>query len=488
MKNIRDDALPSLPFLSWKALAEAKFAFAESFAIKLSHDDVLYADQVIRLLPKKRMTVFGVWRGKNVVAKLFFDKKHAKRHLQKEMQGIELLLENKIPTPQIYHHDISQDKKIHILISERIFIGKSLDEIWRERKSVTEIMPILQAMMIELATQHVLGIVQQDLHLKNFLILPKKIYTLDGAEIENTGALLPKKESMLNLALFFSQFGVGMKPYYEKLFKYYAKSRGWILKLADFNDLTDMINEHDRERWQQYSKKIYRDCTDFMATKSFNTIAVINRRHMQPAFETFLSDPESLMQQANQILKAGRSSTVIKTTINGRDYVIKRYNVKNMWHFLRRMFRPTRAYATWRMAHKLILFGVPTAKPIAFLEKRMFGLRTVSYSISEYVKGPDAQHFFSTHATDDIDTVRLIKKVTALLKSFANLKITHGDLKLTNILIDEKGIPMLIDLDGTVEHNSDFALRRIFKKEIKRFLRNFGDKPYLQAEFNKELR
>lgn len=487
IRNIKEDNLFAIPFISWKALQLAQFGYTSPFVLKLKNEEVLYADEIIRIVPKKRMTVFGRWRGKQVVAKLFYDKTHALRHIEKELAGLKTLTDHNIPTPACLQQDESHDKKTHILISERIVDGASLAEIWQNREHYPDVMHTLKRMMVELATQHVFGIVQRDIHLKNYLISEKKVYTLDGADISLDRQLLPKKMSMENLALFFSQFGVNLGEAYQDLFKVYAKARGWILKPIDSQYLASLVEEHNQQRWRDYGKKIYRNCTQFLRFKRWNMIGVIDRHYWNHEFAEFFSNPEKLFnKESNVILKQGRSNTVIKTTIGNQDFVIKRYNLKNKWHFLRRAFRPTRAYSAWKIANKLALFGVPTAHPVAFLEKRCLNLRSVSYSVLEYVPGMHANEFFSTRATDDENTTTLVISMVALLKHLAQLKITHGDLKLTNFLIHNNK-PVLIDLDGSIEHHANYAFNFIYRKEIKRFLKNFIDMPYLQDEFRKKL-
>src|SRR5205085_2272884 len=122
---------------------------------------------------------------------------------------------------------------------------------------------ILHAMTIELATQHVIGVLQNDLHLKNYLVSGRKIYTLDSASMEFDDKPLNKKVSLTNLALFFAQLGVGTDELRQKLFHVYTKSRGWIIKEADVDHLMQSLKNWNQLRKQRYEKKIFRNCTTF---------------------------------------------------------------------------------------------------------------------------------------------------------------------------------------------------------------------------------
>lgn len=473
----------------WRDLSSAKFSFDSPFRLGLMGNQIFIAERVVRILPKKRIVAFGTWEGKQVVAKLFFDPQRAKRHAEKDAAGVKVLIENKVPTPGILYQGLSEDKRIHVVLLERIFDSQNLEEMWLDRQSLDELLPVMQAVMTELATQHVLGLMQHDAHLKNFLVTEKHIYTLDGDQIERFPQMLNKKASMQNLALFLSQLGIGLEAYQEKLFLYYAKLRGWLLKPEDSTFLFLEIKKCNEQRWQRFEKKVFRDCTDFVSMSKWKAHGMYNRQYTGPEFLAFLQQPDMLIDQAEgaNVLKAGRSSTVVKVELDRRTLVIKRYNMKNMLHRIRRCLRPTRALVSWRLAQKMRLFGVRTAKPVAFIENKYLGFRSKSYYVTEYIPGMDIGDYFTAHRNDQSLVSAMVTKVSVLLKSLLKLEITHGDLKSTNILIDEKSRPVFIDLDGANEHLSLSGLRSAWHKEIKRFLRNFNGDIELQEKLKNEL-
>jgi hypothetical protein len=56
--------------------------------------------------------------------------------------------------------------------------------------------------------------------------------------------------------------------------------------------------------------------------------------------------------------------------VAGRTLVIKRYNIKGFAHWLKRFWRPSRAWHSWREGNRLAFLGIATPKPLAVLEKR----------------------------------------------------------------------------------------------------------------------
>jgi tRNA A-37 threonylcarbamoyl transferase component Bud32 len=480
---------PSLVSLTWNDLQAIDFKFNTPFCLYLDNKQALICERIVRLIPKRRIVVYGLLNGKHIVAKLFIDAKRAKLQLEKDIAGIKLLKENKVPTPALIHQGTTLDQRAHVLVLDRITYADNLAEIWQSKHNVdTIVMLALQAVVLEIATQHVFGIVQQDLHLKNFLVTEKVIYTLDGGQIQIFPPLLPKAASMNNLALFLSQLSVDAEGYQEELFKHYAKARGWQLKPQDFVDLMLLIKKWDALRWEKFQKKIYRECTQFVGVEGWRFKGMYDREYTGPELMDFLASPDSAFKNNKaEILKAGRSATVIKVTLDDRDYVIKRYNIKNMWHRLRRCLRQTRASLSWRLAHKLRLFDVPVARPVAFIENRLAGLRGSSYYVTEYVSGEHAGTYFDRHLNNNTLITEMVKRIHLLLKRVSKLELTHGDLKITNILVNTDHQPVLIDLDGALEHMSLSGLNKTWEKELERFLRNFDVDSIIRKQFEAEF-
>lgn len=470
-------------------LCAANFTFDAPFQFILADGEVFYAEKVVRIIPKRRMVVFGEWQGKAVVAKIFFDPRRAKHHYQKEIAGVRLFQDHKIPTPELFYEGVSADKRIYVLLFDRIFDARNLEELWQEKIFLKALMPDLKSVMIELATQHVLGVLQNDLHLKNFLLTEKIVYTLDGAQVELFPKILSKQDSINNLALFLSQLGTGIERAQIELYRHYAKARGWLIKTRDVRELFRKIKHYASLRWQRYEKKIFRECTDFSRIRHFKSNGMYDRKYAGSELTEFLNNPEmAFNHDSAKILKNGRSSTVIKVILDKRQFVIKRYNIKGIFHYLRRCFRDTRAKESWRLAQKLTLARIATAAPVAFIENKLFGLRGKSYYVMEYIPGEHIGEFF-TRFQGDAEKIRLLlKRTVMLLKTLTNIGITHGDLKMSNILVNKYVQPLVIDLDGAVEHTSLASLRKSWRKEIKRFLRNFDQQPQLQTQFMKELK
>jgi tRNA A-37 threonylcarbamoyl transferase component Bud32 len=232
INNMKNDNIANfLQEFSWSSLRAGNRATVAPFQLALNDSkDTLFCHEIVRVIPGKRLVAFGTFAGKPVVAKLFYEPGNAVRHARREYTGIKALLDNGVLTPQLYYHGMAQDRKVQVLIFEKITHAQSLDAIWENRSSIKELLPLLNALMIELATHHVLGILQHDLHFKNFLIKKKHIYSIDGGDLQVFDKPLTKKDSLDNLGLFFSQFGVCSEELQQALFQVYAQARSFLVK------------------------------------------------------------------------------------------------------------------------------------------------------------------------------------------------------------------------------------------------------------------
>ncbi|SRR5579883_155672 len=480
------DNSPQAPDITWKQLQKIDRDNIEAFKLSLiDNPDPLFCETVLRIIPGKRLVTLANWADRDVVVKLFYEPGKANAHFERELNGINALNFYNVPTPKLLWKGSAQKNKIQVLIFELIQDSLSLHDIWQRKKNIEEVMPLMRAVTIELATQHVSGIEQSDLHLKNFLITQKQIYTLDGGSIIQHEGVLTKEQSLNHLALFFSQLGVGTDNLRQELFKVYAEARGWQIKTADTDYLHDAIEQWMVKRWERFSKKIQRSSTDFVRRDQFTSLIMYDRAYHSPAFQEFLKNPEAVFQNPeSKILKAGRSSTVVQFRLDNRQLVVKRYNMKNLFHRLRRCLRKTRAEYSWTMAQRLRLFCVPTARPIAFIEKHFLGFRGKSYFVMEAIDAPHVGEYFSPFRSDNDNFVLVAERVMQLIKNLTQINLTHGDLKKTNILI-KNDYPVLIDLDGMTEHFSKFRLNRAYHKELKRFMKNWDSQPTVKAVFEK---
>jgi tRNA A-37 threonylcarbamoyl transferase component Bud32 len=236
---------------------------------------------------------------------------------------------------------------------------------------------------------------------------------------------------------------------------------------------------------KKYLKKIYRETTAIVCRKSFDRFMVCQRACYDDAMATFLKNPDAVLK-TGRILKDGNSSTVLLINLSGRPLVVKRYNMKNMWHALRRSYRQSRAWVSWRNAHLLKSIGINTPNPIAMMEKRIGPLRSVSYILTEYVDGTDIYHLLNSEKAGEIDLLGLVKQFDELLRRFVSSSISHGDFKTTNFILSDKKL-FITDLDAVCKHRLKWLFQKAFRKDLDRLMQNWKNAPHIDALFRDQI-
>ena len=187
------------------------------------------------------------------------------------------------------------------------------------------------------------------------------------------------------------------------------------------------------------------------------------------------------------ILKNGNTCTVASKTVDQTNLVIKRYNIKSISHAIGRLFRKSRAAISWSNAHRLSLLGIATPKPIALFEQRRMGwLRGKSYFLSELLDAPDVKAYFAITLNKESRS-EAVKQIVLLFYRLYLLKISHGDMKASNIKMSSTK-PVLIDLDSMCQHRFALCAKHAHIKDLIRFMQNWKDDASLYNAFVKTFK
>lgn len=201
-----------------------------------------------------------------------------------------------------------------------------------------------------------------------------------------------------------------------------------------------------------------------------------------PLLEKIIEYPEAAMARG-RVLKHDQTTTVTVVGDSCNRWIIKRYNTKNPWHAVRRLFSTNRASNCWRAAAWLGAAGIDTARPVAAMEERYLKfLRGRSYFICEFIDGETLDGLISRQ---DEDSKRYIERACAIVQELGKHGIVHGDLKSTNFIVNGDRIA-LVDLDA-MRRASGPPLAAGVEKDRRRFLRNWVDLPRLMEQFEQRL-
>ncbi|MBX8572804.1 serine/threonine protein kinase [Pseudomonas cichorii] len=427
---------------------------------------------LLRVLPGQRYVGAGVWRGRTVLAKLLVGNKAA-RHFQRELDGVRLLAEQGLTTPLLLADGL-QEGEGGWLLFEFLDGAESLGDAWEQVRNLPPLADEQQSVLGEalsaIALLHAKGLWQEDLHLDNLLRHNGQLYLIDGAgiRVEEAGKPLSRQAVLENLGVFFAQLPKSLEPFTEELLVQYLLSNAE--HALPMEALQKQIDKVRSWRLKDYLNKTGRDCSLFSVEDSASRFRAI-RREEEAVLLPVLEQADALLDKGH-LYKTGGAASVGRVEVNGRLLVIKRYNIKNFSHWLKRFWRPSRAWHSWREANRLEFLGIATPRPLAVLEQRVLGLRRKAYLVTEFLQGPDIIKRFAPHVeSGDVPENELLA-LDRLFEQLIRERISHGDLKGHNLFWHEDRWA-LIDLDAMQQHSSQSSFAAAFARDRARFMRNW---------------
>lgn len=204
--------------------------------------------------------------------------------------------------------------------------------------------------------------------------------------------------------------------------------------------------------------------------------------HALAEADRFFDDPECRIIKDQKKIKVGRLTRMIAG--KQRAIYIKRYNSFSRRFRLLSPFVRSGALRSIRGASVLHKKGIATARPVAAVENRFYGMLRRSFFVSEEIaagKTTDAYWLESLRQRKDRGG---FKERRAFLRSLASLflslhaqQIYHNDLKHSNILVvnnggDESFEWFLLDLEGVRQYVRLSERRRI--KNLVQLYRTLG--------------
>ncbi|MDY7567722.1 lipopolysaccharide kinase InaA family protein [Pseudomonas sp. RTC3] len=441
---------------------------------------------LLRVLPGQRYVGAGIWRGRVVLAKLLVGPKAA-RHFQRELAGARLLAEQGMTTPLLLADGL-QNGEGGWLLFEYLEHAHSLGEAWAEVESLPvlaqEQHAVLGDALSAIARLHSKGLWQEDLHLDNLLRHNGQLYLIDGAGIcaEQAGKPLSRTRVLENLGVFFAQLPKTLEPFTEELLVHYLLSNGE--HGLPMEALQKQIDKVRVWRLKDFLSKVGRDCSLFSVKDSAFGLRAI-RREEEVAMTPVLAQADQLLDHGH-LYKTGGAASVGRVDVAGRSLVIKRYNIKSFAHWLKRFWRPSRAWHSWREGNRLAFLGIATPKPLALLEQRFFWLRRKAYLVTEFLPGPDIIERFAPYvATGNAPEVEL-QALDQLFGQLLRERISHGDLKGHNVFWHQDRWA-LIDLDAMCRHTSAASFAKAFERDRARFMRNWPAVSVLRQSLEQRL-
>ncbi len=444
----------------------------------------LRCQKLLHAVPGRCLIIAGLWQQKPVFAKIFLAPLSGWLEFNRELRGTKALLAARIKTPVVVYAGHLKKSAAFIILFEQLNGATEFNTCLQTSTLSLERLALLRPLITTIARQHQTGIIQTDLRLKNFLLANNTLYNIDTGSIRLQKKPLSIKKSLTLLAKLFTQTNLIEAKLKTEAITWYFQLRGLALEPKLLNYINKQESYWQKKLEKIFRKKLFDSSAEFAAEKTAERFWICNRKYLTDELLALIKSPEYLFSSPNmQIIKHDWTTTVGVIRISQHQFLVKRYNIKNFWHRLKRLLTKTRAKKCWENAHRLLLRDIPTPNPVAMIEDRWGVFRGVCYFVSEYMPGVTASEYFKPHHVDLTQGYKIAQKIMNILRDLVKKKIYHGDLKASNILINQQGV-WLIDLDAVQFYQTNFYFKSRAQKDNERFMRNWQGQSMIKDLFN----
>lgn len=428
--------------------------------------------RLIREVPGTRRIFSAFWQDQPVILKVFSRRFSAYRHVMREWNALHKLRNLQILRPEPLFYG-KTDKGDWAIATEFILNSHDAFGLFQSSSDKTQRQTLLLSVVSQLAHLHIHGVLQKDMHLGNFLCADNQIYILDPAQIKFNDQPVAVKTGLRQLAMLCVNWPANDESQMDSFIRKYFAVRGLTTRPWLTESILRMIRAERTRILARSLKKTLRTSKRYLAlkTKTFRGMFVKELFDARHAAE--LPSQIDLWMSRGKILKRGNTCFVVGLELNGKTVVVKRYNHKGFWHSLRQTIRGSRAKRCWLHGHRLNWLNIPTAPPLAFIEKRKGLLLYCSYIINEWVEGRKLDDYLRDVAIPEEQQIEMMTQVEQILQQMELYRITHGDLKRANIFITDHG-PVMIDLDSLKVHRLGFLFGYYRRKDIAQITDSLG--------------
>lgn len=450
------------------------------FTLSLETGGDLRCVAVLRCLPGRRLVCKAYLGDEPVLMKLFLDAQ-MEQEAAADSRGVEALMAAGIRTPALLARDRVAGQGYPLLLFEYLPGTSSFREGW-ELAGPSQQSLLIADLLRMVARQHQAGLRQRDFHLRNFLLDPEgDLYAIDGGDYLVKEAQVNKPAALKNLGVLFGHLPRKVLSNDPELLEHYLQLRQWPSTQGLMKEVLTGANSFRRRRARIISRKAFRNCSEFRVWRK-GSLHINQRRDLdsQALIDWIEASRLDLVPEKDVMLKPGNSQTVWQTRLGDMDVVVKRYNIKNWRHALRRAFSRSRASRSWENAHALRAYHIHTPEPLAMIEQRAGPLRRKTWFITRVADGTGANEFFRGRELPESSSD--MRRLADLVLAFGENELVHGDMKATNFILSARAV-QVIDLDSMRQGAGSVAIA----EDRRRFLANWQERPDMREAFGELL-
>ncbi|HQI81769.1 MAG TPA: hypothetical protein PLR71_09435 [Deltaproteobacteria bacterium] len=244
--------------------------------------------EIFEVYDRKRITFRGVSGSGNVVVKLFFSKRGARRHWKRSDRGSRVFLQRGVPAPGILFSGYLPAYGFYAIVLEYLEGGDGLDRVMEGTSDPEKRTTCLDTLISAVAKQHSRGIIQKDIHMGNFVMRGGEVFSLDGDLVRGMPGALDRKQSLMHVAWLFANhfdaFGSDVQAWWEA----YCRNRGWVVNGNDVGMLSGEILRIRRRNFSKTMGKVFRTWGPYLARKGKGFLSVYDHHSAIVAYDRLL--------------------------------------------------------------------------------------------------------------------------------------------------------------------------------------------------------
>ena len=241
--------------------------------------------------------------------------------------------------------------------------------------------------------------------------------------------------------------------------------------------LDPLIKEIDLRNREPISKD-----SKYIKSNVVNKRWIIKKEYFDKTFKRILDNPDIFMSEG-KVIKKEEGHFIVSLDLERFTIIIKKYQIKNIWHFVRKIFSDTRANRAWLAAHWFNVIGINTITHIAVIERYNFFSTLDSYLITKKQSGIRLDNLESNKEF----LLLIANKITAFFKKLKWIGFNHGDAKSSNFFFHDRKL-FAFDLDISRRR----LLRKLnlysINKDIQRMIKSFEKNERLTSLLLKRLK
>jgi len=222
-----------------------------------------------------------------------------------------------------------------------------------------------------------------------------------------------------------------------------------------------------KRQWRSRTKRCLKESTEFAVEREKGFCYFHRRDFPVGRLKRVIAEHQNLVKEKpSSLVKYSPEIIVSILRDEGEGICVKQFRYPYFWLRMKEHFRRSKGFKSWRGANGMRARGLPSLKPLAWVERKdWLGLRE-SFLLMEARADDQEMDRYMLRGFEDVKKKRLfIKTFAHWLAGLHKMRLSHKDMKTCNILVSEAGETWnfhLLDFEDLLM-DEDVNRKKLFK-------------------------